>query len=56
MASLASIHEFAAGWDGGLDILVNNAGVMLAPEGRTPDGFETHLATNYLGAFADTDG
>ncbi|KAK2904630.1 hypothetical protein Q8A67_006429 [Cirrhinus molitorella] len=23
--------------------------VMLVPEGRTEDGFETHFATNYLG-------
>jgi NAD(P)-dependent dehydrogenase (short-subunit alcohol dehydrogenase family) len=55
VASLASIREFADGWDGGLDILVNNAGVMLVPEGRTPDGFEMHMATNYLGAFALTN-
>ncbi|XP_056610612.1 dehydrogenase/reductase SDR family member on chromosome X-like isoform X2 [Triplophysa dalaica] len=27
------------------------AGVMLLPEGRTADGFETHFATNYLGHF-----
>jgi len=55
LASLASIRAFADGWDGVLDILVNNAGVMLVPEGRTPDGFETHMATNYLGAFALTN-
>jgi NAD(P)-dependent dehydrogenase (short-subunit alcohol dehydrogenase family) len=55
VASLASIREFAGGWDGALDILVNNAGVMLVPEGRTPDGFETHMATNYLGPFALTN-
>jgi NAD(P)-dependent dehydrogenase (short-subunit alcohol dehydrogenase family) len=55
VSSLASIRAFADGWAGSLDILVNNAGVMLVPEGRTPDGFETHLATNYLGAFALTN-
>ncbi|XP_065108514.1 polyprenol dehydrogenase isoform X1 [Paramisgurnus dabryanus] len=34
-----------------LHVLINNAGVMLVPEGKTEDGFETHFATNYLGHF-----
>ncbi|KAF6838679.1 short-chain dehydrogenase [Colletotrichum musicola] len=37
--------------DTGLNILVLNAGVMFCPEGKTPDDFETHMATNYLGHF-----
>lgn len=32
-------------------VLCVSAGVMLLPEGRTADGFETHFATNYLGHF-----
>jgi NAD(P)-dependent dehydrogenase (short-subunit alcohol dehydrogenase family) len=55
LSDLASVREFAASWDGGLDLLINNAGVMLAPEGRTKDGFETHLGTNHLGHFALTN-
>ena len=32
LASLASVREFAAGWDGGeIDLLINNAGVMVPP-------------------------
>ncbi|XP_076261461.1 retinol dehydrogenase 11-like [Rhynchophorus ferrugineus] len=34
-----------------IDLLVNNAGVMMCPEGKTEDGFETQLGTNYLGHF-----
>ncbi|MFJ9634170.1 oxidoreductase [Streptomyces sp. NPDC101175] len=55
LADLASVREFAAGWDGPLDLLVNNAGVMMLPEGRTRDGFETQLGTNHLGHFALTN-
>src|SRR5271168_2127584 len=31
LASLDSVREFAAGWDGDLDLLINNAGVMVPP-------------------------
>ncbi|MCX4706631.1 oxidoreductase [Streptomyces sp. NBC_01352] len=55
LADLASVRQFAASWDGDLDLLINNAGVMMAPEGRTQDGFETHFGTNHLGHFALTN-
>lgn len=57
LADLESIcmfaHDFSSECDR-LDILLNNAGVMLAPYGRTKDGFELHLGTNHLGHFALT--
>ena len=28
---------------------MNNAGVMMLPEGKTVDGYETQFATNVLG-------
>src|ERR1700676_954611 len=40
LASLASVREFAAAWEGDLDLLINNAGVMAPPLSRTADGFE----------------
>jgi NAD(P)-dependent dehydrogenase (short-subunit alcohol dehydrogenase family) len=52
LASLASIREFAAAWDGELDLLINNAGVMAPPLGRTAEGFELQFGTNHLGHFA----
>ena len=55
LADLASVREFAAGWDGDLDILINNAGVMAIPERRTADGFEMQIGTNHLGHFALTN-
>jgi NAD(P)-dependent dehydrogenase (short-subunit alcohol dehydrogenase family) len=57
VASLASVHEFAAGYaadHSGLDMLINNAGVMATPFKLTPDGFELQFTTNYLGHFALT--
>ena len=32
-----------------VDVLMNNAGVMMLPEGKTVDGYETQFATNVLG-------
>jgi NAD(P)-dependent dehydrogenase (short-subunit alcohol dehydrogenase family) len=55
LASLASIHEFAANWEGDLDLLINNAGVMVPPLTRTADGFELQFGTNHLGHFALTN-
>lgn len=55
VASLASVAEFAASWQGSLEILVNNAGVMAVPERElTEDGFERQFGTNHLGHFALT--
>jgi NAD(P)-dependent dehydrogenase (short-subunit alcohol dehydrogenase family) len=52
-----SIRSFVDGWDEPLDLLINNAGVMAIQE-RTVDahGWETQLATNFLGHFALTVG
>ncbi len=55
LASLASVHEFAAVWEGEIDLLINNAGVMVPPLTHTADGFELQLATNHLGHFALTN-
>jgi NAD(P)-dependent dehydrogenase (short-subunit alcohol dehydrogenase family) len=55
LASLASVKEFAAGWDGPIDILINNAGVMIPPRSQTADGFEMQFGTNHLGHFALTN-
>jgi NAD(P)-dependent dehydrogenase (short-subunit alcohol dehydrogenase family) len=55
LASLASVREFAAEWDGDLDLLINNAGVMAPPLTRTTDGFELQFGTNHLGHFALTN-
>jgi NAD(P)-dependent dehydrogenase (short-subunit alcohol dehydrogenase family) len=56
LASLESVHEFAAGWDGGeIDLLINNAGVMVPPLSRTAEGFELQFGTNHLGHFALTN-
>jgi NAD(P)-dependent dehydrogenase (short-subunit alcohol dehydrogenase family) len=55
LASLESVREFAAGWQGEIDLLVNNAGVMVPPLTRTADGFELQFGTNHLGHFALTN-
>jgi NAD(P)-dependent dehydrogenase (short-subunit alcohol dehydrogenase family) len=54
LADLASVREFAAGFDEPLDLLVNNAGVMALPRRQTADGFEMQFGTNHLGHFALT--
>ncbi len=55
LASLASVREFAAAWEGEIDLLINNAGVMVPPLSRTADGFELQFGTNHLGHFALTN-
>lgn len=53
----ASVHAFAAAWDGPLHMLVNNGGVMAIPQRMlTAEGWEMQLATNYLGHFSLTLG
>ena len=53
LADLTSVRAFADGFDGA-DVLINNAGVMALPLGRTADGFEMQIGTNFLGHFALT--
>lgn len=53
LADLTSVRKFADAVEA-VDVLVNNAGVLGLPLTRTPDGFETHMGTNYLGHFALT--
>jgi NAD(P)-dependent dehydrogenase (short-subunit alcohol dehydrogenase family) len=55
LASLASVRDFAAAWDGEIDLLINNAGVMVPPLTRTADGFELQFGTNHLSHFALTN-
>jgi NAD(P)-dependent dehydrogenase (short-subunit alcohol dehydrogenase family) len=55
LAGLASVREFAAGWEGPIDLLINNAGVMIPPLTRTAEGFELQFGTNHLGHFALTN-
>ena len=55
LASLDSVRDFAAAWQGDIDLLINNAGVMIPPLSRTADGFELQFGTNHLGHFALTN-
>jgi NAD(P)-dependent dehydrogenase (short-subunit alcohol dehydrogenase family) len=55
LASLDSVRDFAASWEGDIDLLINNAGVMVPPLTRTADGFELQFGTNHLGHFALTN-
>lgn len=57
LADLGSVRAGAAEindrWPA-LDVLINNAGIMHVPQATTADGFESQLASNYLGHFALT--
>jgi NAD(P)-dependent dehydrogenase (short-subunit alcohol dehydrogenase family) len=46
---MASVREFAAGWEGPLDAIVHNAGTMPPERSETPEGNELTLATHVLG-------
>ena len=57
LASLESVRGFAAQFMAAhpkLDVLINNAGVMMPPEGKTEDGFESQFGINFVGHFALT--
>ena len=59
LASLDSVRQAArevnADKGQSIDILINNAGIMNVPDRQlSADGFELHLATNYLGHFLFT--
>jgi NAD(P)-dependent dehydrogenase (short-subunit alcohol dehydrogenase family) len=57
VADLGSVARFAQAFGARharCDLLINNAAAILAPKGRTKDGFETHIGTNFFGAFALT--
>lgn len=52
--SLASVRALAKNFlskSNKLNILVNNAGIMMTPEGRTVDGFESQFGVNHLSHF-----
>jgi NAD(P)-dependent dehydrogenase (short-subunit alcohol dehydrogenase family) len=58
LADLASVRAFTDAIDAEghpLDLLINNAGVMASPLGKTAQGFELQLGTNYLGHFLITE-
>jgi NAD(P)-dependent dehydrogenase (short-subunit alcohol dehydrogenase family) len=55
--SLKSVRKFVDSYSkkhDRLDLLINNAGIMMPPYALSEDGFESQLATNYLGHFALT--
>lgn len=57
VADLTSVRRFAEAFKARhdrLDVLIHNAAAIMVPQGKTKDGFETHLATNHLGPFALT--
>ncbi|MCE7735061.1 MAG: SDR family oxidoreductase [Candidatus Heimdallarchaeota archaeon] len=58
LGSFSSVRRFAENFKekyNQLDGLVNNAGIMIPPEGRTEDGFETQFGVNHLGHFLLTE-
>jgi NAD(P)-dependent dehydrogenase (short-subunit alcohol dehydrogenase family) len=55
LADQTSVRGFPDQIDGDVDILINNAGALTQHRTDTVDGFETTLATNFLGPFALTN-
>ncbi|KAL2136235.1 hypothetical protein VTI74DRAFT_4865 [Chaetomium olivicolor] len=60
LGSLKAVREAAAtvnSWDDvpALDVLVNNAGIMGVPYALSPEGVESHFATNHLGHWLFTN-
>ncbi|MHA2252359.1 MAG: SDR family NAD(P)-dependent oxidoreductase, partial [Candidatus Kariarchaeaceae archaeon] len=54
LGSFSSVRSFVKNFKekyDQLDGLVNNAGIMIPPEGKTEDGFETQFGVNHLGHF-----
>lgn len=52
LCSFQSIKDFAEkvlASEKSVNILVNNAGVMMCPQGKTEEGFETHIGSNHFG-------
>lgn len=52
LCSFKSIRDFALNIlanEEKINILINNAGVMMCPESKTQDGFETHIGSNHFG-------
>ncbi|XP_015605730.1 retinol dehydrogenase 12 [Cephus cinctus] len=57
LCSLASVRNCAKDIykkESAVNILINNAGMVIESFGKTEDGFETQLQTNYLGHFLFT--
>ncbi|GLV36496.1 nazgul [Carabus blaptoides fortunei] len=56
VSNIANVKHFVSNLNNynTIDILINNAGIMFHPYEITPEGFETHLVTNYLGHFVLT--
>ncbi|SHK65352.1 NAD(P)-dependent dehydrogenase, short-chain alcohol dehydrogenase family [Maribacter aquivivus] len=57
LASLSSVKAFADNViqaESSLDLLINNAGIMIPPQSKTEDGFETQFGVNFVGHFALT--
>ncbi|KAJ0181340.1 hypothetical protein K1T71_003425 [Dendrolimus kikuchii] len=51
LCSFKSVKDFALkllSREEKINILINNAGVMMCPENKTEDGFETHIGSNHF--------
>ena len=56
-AAVRAAAETVNGWADVpyIDVLVNNAGIMAVDFALSPDGYESHFATNHLGPFLFTN-